>query len=170
MSQERGGALWRPVWSGSSGGWGCCHEKPFILCVCCRSTWVTCARPAPPSCTAGRCCSTTCRYPSPFPLWLPGMPNPGSTSILLCSISTSLSSRTKMGMVSPQLLPPEFSGHPQLLLLPPPPPPSSPLLTQRLRSSEPYMWSSMASSRSLAGPWRPCATSPRTSARSCWTR
>lgn len=89
---------------------------------------------------------------------------------LLCSTSTSVSSRTKMGMVSPQLLLPEFSGHPQLPLLPPPPPPSSPLLTQRLRSSEPYMWCSMASSRSSAGPWRPCVTSPRTSARSCWIR
>ena len=54
--------------------------------------------------------------------------------------------RTKMGRASPQLLPPELSGHPQLPWLPPPaPPPSSPLLTRRPQSSGPCAPSSMAS-------------------------
>lgn len=94
------------------------------------------------------------------PPWLP----------VLC-LSSCLS-RTKMGMASHQLLPTEFSGHPQLPLLPLPAPPplSSPILTQKLRSRKPYTWSSIAFSRSSAGPWQPCATSPQMSARSCWTR
>lgn len=54
--------------------------------------------------------------------------------------------RTKMGRASPQLSPPELSGHPQLPWLPPPaPPPSSPLLTRRPQSSGPCAPSSMAS-------------------------
>lgn len=92
---------------------------------------------------------------------------------LLCSPPVScLSPRTKMEMVSPQLLPPEFSGHSQLPLRPPSALPrlSNSLVTQRPQGSEPYPRSSTDSSRSSAGPWRPCATSPRMSARSCWIR
>lgn len=114
-----------------------------------------------------------CDAPAPLtgnqapPARLPRGPRPGC----LCSTFPSVSFRAKMGMASPRLSPLEFHGHPQLSLLPPHAlPPSSPLLTQRLRNSEPCTWSSMASSRSSAGPWRPCATSPRMSARSCWIR
>lgn len=81
--------------------------------------------------------------------------------------------RTKMAMASLRLSLPEFIGHP-----PPPPfwlphlaaPPSSLLLTLRPQNSEPYTQSSMAFSRFSAGPWQPCATSLRMSARSSWTR
>lgn len=81
-----------------------------------------------------------------------------------------VSLRTKTGTASPRLSPPEFSGCPLLPLPPPPALLSSPLLTRRPRSSEPYTRSSTDFSRSLAGPWRPCATSPQTSAKSCWIR